>query len=302
MNQPSRNVDKDGFPIPPTFEDLQPQPPQSRRRHVTLVRLALVLVGAGLVGSVVVKSLGREYIAHWYLKRAEQDYRAENLPGALANADQAQSWLPDAPEIYYLRAHYREQAKDFSGSLEDYNKLIEMRPSFASAYSGRSVVYQRMERHREAIDDVSKAIQLRPRNDHTLLNHRAYTRAIGNLELPQALDDVQRAIDMAPGEQAAYLDTRGYIYHLLGRDDEALVDLDRAVQLTVAERKKNLESIAARLGESERKRLEKLYREHEAVMVYHRGQIHEKLGHEEQAQADLERGKSLGYDPAEGVY
>ena len=303
MTQPTRRIDPDGFPIPPTFDESQSEPSERRTRHVTVVRWILALVGVGLVASVIAKSVGRDYVARWYLERAEEKFNANDIEGALANVDRAVSWLPDAPEVYYLRAHYREKAHDLQGSLDDYNKLVEMSPSFAAAYAGRSVVYQRLERHRDAIDDVSKAIQLRPRNDHTLLNHRAYTRAIAGLELDEALDDIQRAIDMAPVEEAAYLDTRGYIYYLLGRYDEALVDLDRALQLTAAQRREMLGGVQKqRLPEGQFVRRERLLNHHEAVMVYHRGQVHAKLGNEEQAQADLARGEQLGYNPAEGVY
>jgi tetratricopeptide (TPR) repeat protein len=252
---------------------------------------------------VALKGIGPDYIANWYLKRAEDRYLSDDLPGALADLDRAIRWMPDAPELYQHRAHYRQKAHDLPGSLEDYNRLIEINPNYASAYTGRSTVYQRMERHREAIDDLTRAIQLRPKSDHALLNHRAYTRAIANMELDEALSDIQHAIDQIAFEEPAYLDTRGYIYYLLDRHEEALKDTDRAVQLAALQRKRMLQTAAAqRLGNRRRARLERSFNENEAVMIYHRGLVHEKLGDHEQAQADQQSGLQLGFNPAEGVY
>jgi tetratricopeptide (TPR) repeat protein len=305
MDPQSRPVDKDGFPIPVTFEDLsgKEKPPARRERSAKWVRRALVLFGVALLTGVVVKSMGREFIASYYLKRAQRQYMADQMPDAVASLDQAIHWLPDAPELYYQRGLYRQYANDLEGSLADYNKLIQMTPSFARAYVGRSVVYQRSQRHREAIEDLSKAIQLRPRSDHTLLNHRAYTRAIAGIELDEALEDINRALEMAGEEEAAYLDTRGYVYFRLGRYQEALDDLDRAVRLAADYGQQWLETAGRqRLGDLELQWRKRQLRENEAVIVYHRGEVHDKLGNTEQAQADMARGKELGYNPAEGVY
>lgn len=303
----NRPVDKDGFPLPVSF-DAQSRPKQARPEKaagqvVWIIRALLVLACLGLLVSMTLKGIGPDYIANWYVKRAEDRFLSDDLPGAIAELDRAISWMPDAPELYQQRAYFRQKNNDLSGSLDDYNRLIEINPNYAAAYTGRSTVYQRMERHREAIDDLTRAIQLRPKDDHTLLNHRAYTRAIANLELEEALADIQLAIDQIHYEEAAYLDTRGYIYYLLDRPEEALKDLDRAVELAELQRKRMLQMAAAqRRGNRWRARLERSFNENEAVMVYHRGLAHEKLGHREQAEADQQRGLQLGYNPAEGVY
>ena len=306
MPPPNRPVDKDGFPLPVTFDQTAKprfaKPANSAGQAVWVVRGLLVLACLGLLVGTALKGIGPDYIANWYLKRAEDRYLSDDLPGAIADLDRAIGWMPTAPELLEQRAYYRQKANDLSGSLEDYNRLIEMNSADPDAYSGRSTVYQRMERHREAIDDVTRALELRPRSDHKLLNHRAYTRAIAGLELEEALSDIQQAIDQIHYEEAAYLDTRGYIYHLLGRHDEALKDLDRAVQLATLQRKRMLQLAAARRQNRWRAKLERSFNEIEAVMIYHRGLVHEKLGNSEQAEADQQRGLELGYNPAEGVY
>jgi tetratricopeptide (TPR) repeat protein len=303
MPQPERPVDKYGFPLPLNFEAPPKARPAAAGAAAWIVRGLLVLAGLGLMLGMAFKGIGPAQIAEWYSQRAADRYQSDDLPGALADADRAIGWLPDAPELYQQRALYRQKSHDLAGSLEDYNRLIEINPNSASAYSGRSTVYQRLQRHREAIDDVTRAIQLRPKSDHQLLNHRAYTRAIANMELDEALDDIQRAIDLIQYEEPAYLDTRGYVYYLLDRHEEALADMDRAVQLASLQRKKMLQAAAAqRIGKRRRAWMERSFNENEAVMIYHRGLVHEKLGHTAEAEADLARGRELGYNPAEGVY
>jgi tetratricopeptide (TPR) repeat protein len=232
---------------------------------VWVIRGVLMLAGLGLVAGMVLKGIGPDSIAKWYFERAKDRYSSDDLPGALEDLDRAIGWMPDEPQLYQHRAYYRQKANKLDGSLEDYNRLIEINPNDASAYAGRSTVYQRLERHREAIDDLTRAIQLRPKNDHALLNHRAYTRAIANMELEQALEDIQQAIDLIAFEEPAYLDTRGYIFYLLDRHEEALQDMDRAVQITVLERKRLLQAAGAqRMGARRRARLERSLDENEA--------------------------------------
>lgn len=303
MPPPNRPVDKDGFPIPVTFSEVTPAKKIRGGRTAWIVRSLLLLAAMGLMVGAAIKAIGPEHIARWYQKRAFDRYDNDDLRGAVADMDRALSWKPEDTEFYYQRALFREKSHDLEGSLDDYNRVIETKPNFAAAYAGRSTVYQRLERHREAIDDVTRAIELSAKTNHNLLNHRAYTRAIANTELDEALVDIQQAIDLIGRDEAAYLDTRGYIYYLLDRQEEALKDMDRAVQLAALHRKQDLQTAAARRNSRGRlARIERMHNESEAVMIYHRGLVHEKLGHTEQADADKGRGLQLGFNPAEGVY
>jgi tetratricopeptide (TPR) repeat protein len=207
--------------------------------------------------------------------------------------------------------------------LEDYNRLIELNERYTPAYSGRSVALQRLNRHREAIDDLTRAIELSPDNDPTPRNNRAYARAIAGIELDEGLADVEQALKrvqqdlddlnavpnlpnhfrlrrfqirpqtMPQHEKAMYLDTRGTLYLLKGRYAEALRDLDEAIQLAEE---------SARMTFDPSPRSQRHTAQELSVMYHHRGQIHQMLGHVQEAQADLGKGQELGYDPAHGVY
>ena len=49
-----------------------------------------------------------------------------------------------------------------SKALDDYNKAIELDPSFAFAYNGRGNVYRGFGERQKALDDYNKAIELDP--------------------------------------------------------------------------------------------------------------------------------------------
>lgn len=318
MPPSSPEVDEHGFPIPPTFDDS----PSGQRRKLAPGRrfwlFGLMIIFVGLLGSAILESGGwdkaKEWMADFLVQRAKKKMVLDDLPGALQDLERATRWVPEDPPIYELRAQVKLELKDIDGSLKDYDKLIELRPRYAQGYLGRSVVFQRLQRHREAIDDLTQAIKLSAEEQAALpKNNRAYARAIAGIELEEAFQDIEEALALdarrqgtlgEPDQQnAAYLDTRGYLHLLLGRPEQALTDLDRAIQITEQERDKKLIQLEQfKVNAKWRAYVQRVFAQELAVMYHHRGQAHEKLGHKSEAEADLKKGDSLGYDPEDGVF
>lgn len=124
-----------------------------------------------------------------------------------------------------------------------------------------------------------------------LLNGLAYARALAHMELNEALIEATEALREAENS-AAILDTRGYILFLLGRREEALADLDKAVSL-----QNNELRLWRRVYEDQRQQLvdltvlremDQMYRRSLAVMLYHRGLALEKTD-PEKARRDFEK-------------
>jgi tetratricopeptide (TPR) repeat protein len=124
------------------------------------------------------------------------------------------------------------------------------------------------------------------------------------MELQEGLTDIETALKSEGNrDNAEFLDTRGYLLYLLDRNEEALKDLDRALKLSEQARNAFIfqQNPFGRRGPI-RSRAEQEENDHSlAVMYHHRGLIHEKLGHKEQAEEDLQHGKDLGYAPEKGV-
>jgi tetratricopeptide (TPR) repeat protein len=314
-----RKFDELGFPIPPRYEDLKFQdddsPPRSKI-NMRAKRLLLVLLLAGIVVPIVfgpkILAAGRHLVAEWLASQAEQKYYEGDLAGALNDLDDAIQWDPTSRNLYMLRAVCREAMNELEGSLEDWNKHIELlekmktrlrgRPqhsaNLARAYRSRSWIHVRLEHKEKALADATHAVDLFSSPD--MWNARAYGRAILGTELDDALADIEKAIQQG-GPMPEFLDTRGYVLHLLGRDEAALEDMNRAILIT--EQKKNLYSArkSPRMSDRDFIRLQQEIDNSLAVMYHHRGLIYKGLGRDLDADKDLSEAKTLGYDPARGV-
>jgi tetratricopeptide (TPR) repeat protein len=85
---------------------------------------------------------------------------------------------------------------DFNGSNQAYDRAIEIDPSYARAWNDKAWLYYKHDMYQEAVDYSDKAINL-------------YNRDL-----------------------AAVLDTKGVALAKLGRNDEALQYIDKALELT----------------------------------------------------------------------
>jgi tetratricopeptide (TPR) repeat protein len=304
MNPSDIRLDSLGFPIPPTFgaspAAAEAAPP--RRYRTFTIRALLVLVAAGaaimaLVRADVGEPLTRS-VAEWLANHAEQKHDVGDSEGALRDLDRAVAWSDKSPAIYLLRGQILLEKGDLRGSLADFNRLVNLAPKVYQTYLLRARVLQRLERHEDAIRDASQAVRLRPSAE--MLNERAYTRAIAGLELEKALEDIKQAL-AEEQDNLNFLDTRGYIYLRRGQYAQALDDLDKAVEMT----RKNPPFAGFPFAGNDPRRRRAIARDYQhglAVMLHHRGEVHEKLGHAELAEKDLLEGDALGYNPAKGVY
>lgn len=331
MERPTHRIDRDGFPIPATFDDNTrgPTPPEQPRTLSKGWMLLLILAPLGialLLGGV----FGGGAWTQMLMQSALTKYQEGDTPGALAELDRAAYWTKKLPpEFYQLRGAIRMDAGDLEGAEADCNELVKQSPDDAAAYTLRSQVYQResfrndgRNRHAAAIADLGQAVRLSSNDDPMPKNNRAYARALAGIELKEGLSDAEQSIELLdkhaknpliPGSaersiqlarsRAMVLDTRGYLHHLLGNQEQALADLNEAIKLSVESEKgtfelQKVQDAAPKLKE----RLRKQFQEPLSVLHHHRALIHEKMGHVEEASADREQAKTLGYDPANGIF
>jgi tetratricopeptide (TPR) repeat protein len=309
MNPADVKLDKLGFPLPYAFDNKpvhdEPLPESNIAKRVARIVLILMAVGAG-AAAIARAELGepiKQSIAEWLVQGAMRNMMLDDVDGAIRDLDRAIAWCDEAPEIYKMRGQLRLEKGNVAGSLEDFTRATELSPRDSHAYLMRASALQRLQKHEAAIAEVTKAMEIHGEADATLLNSRAYFRALAGTELDEALDDVERALNSAQ-DNAAYLDTRGYVLYLKGEHRKALIDMNRAIMLT--ERKRISPGRIAMVRDPGAQRMlgrQKRSSDQEvAVMYHHRGQIQQALGNEAQAQADLRKGDHLGYNPAEGVY
>jgi tetratricopeptide (TPR) repeat protein len=307
MPAPIRKYDALGFPIPSTFEELSksaetPTRPAGPSRAKRRVMVVLILIVALLAVVPWAKTAGQAMLASWWAKQAQDKFEDRDYLGAVEDSTRALNIKGEDPissenaGLLYMRAQARLELNDIEGSLRDFDRLVQAKfkdPALMPyVYYGRAWANCRAGRHKLAIDDSTQAIQYTGRETPVLLNLRAYIRALGNVdqkELEAGLDDIQRALSMVR-PNAALIDTRGYLYHLLGRQEEALKDLNRAIAMTMVDQSRVRSSI-----------MEEKLNEDLAVMHHHRSLVYQAQGKTQEAEADMKLAKELGYDPEAGV-
>ncbi|MDX1948058.1 MAG: hypothetical protein SFU86_21850 [Pirellulaceae bacterium] len=260
-------------------------PPQQPPKRTTPlgVRLMMWMLFLVLVGPCVAVLAPRE-VSQWYLAAANEDWKAGRHQQAEERWDKALAWTSsetDKANIYFSRAAVHKEAKNYERALADLDRAKAIVPEFPPLLLERSVVLQHLGRHREAIADlliVDRLSQIsgRPTRPEAL-NALAYARAVGNLDLEAGLAQANEALQFEPNS-AMILDTRGFLLHRLGKEKEALADLETAVS--------DFERLA-------KKDPSDPVKQGLAVMLYHRALVLQKLDRAAEAQRDLARVKEL---------
>jgi tetratricopeptide (TPR) repeat protein len=281
-----------------------------------LFLLLLVVV----VGPCAAVQAPRE-VGRWKLAAAVKLRSTGNKREAYAKLGETMRWFPDNPWLYFQRAQWRLDDGQREEALADADRALEL--------GGQELVWLQLhaqflwsagEFGRAVADwkqiDAQSQRTGRPAR-HEALNGLAYAQALAKVELNEALENANRALDLAP-DNAAILDTRGYVLHLLGRHEEALADLDAAIQgmdaaldeagrevaasATASSTDSGLPKTVISLSSSQMQRLSNELR-NAAVGHYHRAQALAALGRHEEA--DSERAlvrRLIGREPDETLF
>ena len=115
-------------------------------------------------------------------------------------------------------------------AIQDYNEAIRLDPEDANTFNKRGIAYFRLGQYERAIEDYDEAIQLAPRfapyynRGMAYFNQGLYDRAI---------EDYDEAIRLDPQIAISYAN-RALAYTRLGKDQEAQLDVARAVELGIS--------------------------------------------------------------------
>jgi tetratricopeptide (TPR) repeat protein len=118
---------------------------------------------------------------------------------------------------------------DFSESVEEFTKAIEIYPNFALSYVSRGAALMKIHRMEESIEDFDRAIELDP--SYSKPYHLRGLARIESGDQEGALEDFGNAIDLDPNYGPAYY-SRAALQIKLGREDLATEDLQMVNVLT----------------------------------------------------------------------
>jgi tetratricopeptide (TPR) repeat protein len=276
---------------------------QPGRPWATRVVISIVLLL--VFGPILYAWLPHE-VAAWYAAAAFEKRLDGDFDGAFATLDRAMAWDADDSSLYGLRGEWRLTRKQYTEALEDFRRVLELEPGKrnSAVLIQRTQALQRLGRHDEAIAEWKRLGKLHQGDNAatraTMLNGLAYAMAVGKTDLDQALEPIEQALRLV-GNNGAMLDTRGFIHLLRGDLEKAKFDLDLAVAL-----------VEQQLGKAQkadeyidrREYLLALHQEQEGVAVirYHRALVYDKLGQPDQANADRQRVRDLGFEPNDDLF
>ncbi len=217
----------------------------------------------------------------------------------------------------YERGVELRKQGDLAGAIMAFSDAIASNDEFALAYNDRGELYRSMDRIELALADFDRAIAADDGLPFAFSN-RAEIRLLQG-DSPGAVADADRAIAIGPAGTrcpriahgpptrapcsfaviAAVHQTRGLAYLDLGNTDAALIDFDRAILLNndvaetfVARARTYLakDALAQALADAN----EAIRLDPALAMAYRtRGEIHDRLGEADAAQADFAQAEVL---------
>lgn len=128
---------------------------------------------------------------------------------------------------YFNRARVKSALGDSKGSIEDNNKVIELEPRYSMAYNNRGWDNFILKNYIEALKDFNKAIELEPRNA-IAYDSRQETKYALN-DFAGCMEDCNMAISLNPKLANSYF-FRGKVYFKNGEKTKACENWSKAGQ------------------------------------------------------------------------
>jgi class 3 adenylate cyclase/Tfp pilus assembly protein PilF len=137
-----------------------------------------------------------------YVQRAEARRRLAQYELSLEDCNKIIQIKPDEPRGYNCRGFGRQLLKQYAASLPDFDEAIRRNPNFALAYGNRGTTYNLLHQYDRAVQDLNRAITLLPRNSSL---HVRRGNAYSNLrQYDKAIRDYTEAIRLQPDNVNAY--------------------------------------------------------------------------------------------------
>ena len=146
-----------------------------------------------------------------------------DLDRAFDDLEQALALQPDQPTAYLNRGNAyldRGSAGDLDRAIDDFSRAIGLAPDSPHAYFNRGLAYSVLEDWDRSLADLRYAQQLRP--DELKFNSTLCWQLGAYRQPEQALPYCNQALAQDPSGPAR--DSRGFVYAVMGRADEAVAD------------------------------------------------------------------------------
>jgi tetratricopeptide (TPR) repeat protein len=189
-----------------------------------------------------------------YVRVALAQMRLKKFTDASATLTSAKDKFPTKYQVPYLFGLLQSDQKNYTNAVAFFaeaEKLAkedpeETKPSSAFYFSYGSAC-ERAGDDKKATALFHKAIELDP-NNHNAYNYLGYMWADKGVHLDESKELIQKALKLDP-DNSAYLDSLGWVLYRLGRYEEALANLQRAVDLLKKENQQEDSTVLDHLAE-----------------------------------------------------
>lgn len=181
---------------------------------------------AAFAGVLVIALAG----GFWIFKRS-------SLGATILNRMTPETTSGEAYQYYKLgKVMVEGHGDDYPKARENFSRAITLDPNYSAAYAARAdtevVAFWGSHSHddiSEAQTDVRKAIDLDPSNSYA---HSVLCRILTtyNWDHKEAEKECRKGIDLNPNDQEAQKEF-AFLMHSLGRQDEALSAMDKAIEI-----------------------------------------------------------------------
>lgn len=160
-----------------------------------------------------------------YLHRAGIAYELNDVAGAFADAEAARKLDPASTDAIQRVAYLKAERGDLAGAVALLDERIALGGDTKNALRGaKAEIVGIFGDPAESVKIWDALIAEKP-GSPSLLNGRCWVKGTRTLLLETALKDCTEAIELSSKTTAA-LDSRAMVWYRLGRDQEALRDLD----------------------------------------------------------------------------
>ena len=170
--------------------------------------------------------------ARAYLRRGIEALQRGNLDDAITISRKSHGHDGTETSIlaqaYYYRGVAYRQKHEYEAAINDFERAIDLNPSYFFAYYNRGVVYYKTHNYDLANADFDEAIELFPKHPEAYYCRAGVYERKRDYE--RAICDLNKTIELSPNHVNAY-STRGYVYAWMGNHEKAITDCNSAIEL-----------------------------------------------------------------------
>ncbi|MBL0127388.1 MAG: tetratricopeptide repeat protein [Flavobacteriales bacterium] len=184
--------------------------------------LSLMLV---ISAPVLAQDAGSDMLAGMSALRTQEHAKAEEA------FTRAVTLEPQNAKTWYYRGVNRLGKEDLGGALHDFDQAIALEPEDVHSLLRRAEVRARLGAENSATADLLRILTIQPNGpaaEHALLHLGHFAMAKNDLVGAKSCYD--RLILIAPQNAFGWCD-RGIVLAAMHQDDDAITDLDRAIEL-----------------------------------------------------------------------